>query len=176
MALAVMWERGAVLRPAQPLRRAAGLALDGLLLGWLLTWLRLPLPGLGPWTMLALAGAYFVVGEGWRGRTLGKKALALDVRSASDGGPAGMRRAAVRFAVRAAPAAPVLGAWAWTPPAAAWTVTAVAAAAAAADHLWALHHPLGRTLHDLAAGTVVLRRPRPKLFHRDASHPWASGG
>lgn len=173
--LAVMWDSGEVLRPAHPLRRAAALALDTVLLGWFLAWLLLPLPGLQPWTMLLLAGLYLVLGEGWRGHTIGKKALALEVRSATAGGPAGMRRALVRFAVRAAPVVPVLAAWAWTPPAVARAVTVLALAALATDHVWALRHPLGRTVHDLAAATVVLQRPREKLFQLDEAHPWAAG-
>jgi uncharacterized RDD family membrane protein YckC len=164
-----------VLRPAPLLRRAAALALDVVLLGWFFAWLLLPFPGLSPWVVLVLTGAYTVAGEGRRGHTLGKKALALEVWSADGEGPAGTRRALVRFGARAAPVVPLVVA-ATLAPALTRAAAVFALAGTLADHAWALTNPLGRTAHDLVAGTVVLRRPREPLFRLGSDHPWASGG
>lgn len=168
--IASVWDAGAM-RPAGVARRAAALVIDALLLGWLLAWLALPLGGVSPWLALALTGPYAVLGEGWRGRTVGKKAMGLFVLSASGGGRLGYRRALARWAARAAPVVPALLAWTLAPRAAAIAIGAVAAGAVLADHGWALRQRLGRTLHDLAAGAVVLRQPRPKLFDRGEHEP-----
>jgi uncharacterized RDD family membrane protein YckC len=83
--------------------------------------------------LLAVTGAYFVIS--WRrgGQTIGMRAWRLRVVR-SDGKPLDTRQALVRFCVSVVSLAAVgLGFW------------------------WALFDAQGRTWHDLAAGTVMVR-------------------
>jgi uncharacterized RDD family membrane protein YckC len=92
---------------------------------------------------------YFVGAITLTGRTVGKRALGLQVRSVRTGGLPGLRAAAVRWAVVVAPSR------------VSWFVPPVARLAPIVTflvYLPILRPPFHRGLHDLAAGTVVVAK------------------
>ena len=86
--------------------------------------------------VLALSAAYFVVSWTRGGQTIGMRAWRLRVVRA-DGSALGPRRALLRF-----------------------FVALISLAALGLGFWWALAEPKRRTWHDIAAGTVVLSRPK----------------
>ena len=103
----------------------------------------------GPAVGAAILACYFVGFVALFGRTPGKMALKLEIIVLETGERPGPLRAAVRFVV----------------PNAAWVARLVLGLTGAVDALWqagvygaVLANPRRRGLHDLVAGTVVVRR------------------
>jgi uncharacterized RDD family membrane protein YckC len=113
--------------------RFTALLIDGVLFGIVSTLLDLALKTAGPGIGLLVTIGYFVYCEGGeRGQTIGKAALAIQVRSAG-GGPLGYWRAFLRRAAHILSTIPLL-----------------------LGYFWMLWNPKKQTWHDKIAGSAVV--------------------
>jgi uncharacterized RDD family membrane protein YckC len=90
---------------------------------------------------LALNSAYFgLLNGGERGQTVGKRALGIQVREATSGGPLGPERGVARYVVD--------GAATFLPPLLLFNIL---------DGLWPLWDPKRQAIHDKVVNTVVIK-------------------
>ena len=119
---------------------------------------------------------YTTLLHGWRGQTLGKLRQRIQLVRFSDGGPVSFKRAAVRELPYIALILASSGAWiyihiawwgGWFTEQHQGIMDKISSVTLQLSVCWTLlefitmlFHPKGRALHDLVAGTMVIRKPR----------------